>query len=655
MAEQVTQVKVVLKGVDELSPVVDKAVARTGAQLDKASRRQARSGGGADQAARDIAAARLRGDRNRVRREPVTRQADAIVAERQQRRLSRTAAAGGTDTGMMYGPSVGGFRTAQRSIAEQAMRDQLAASIRETRAGVRGRASGGGGGGGGGVVAGGGGGGVFASRRVGGGGGEGPGGLAGLRRDAGNVSSLLRGGGALAVADIAGRSLTQMAGGITTLNKKLEEGEGFVGSLAEAAADGLPGIGTLARGIRSLADSAAQGARSFFDTITGVGATRRDRADRETQRKEVISRRDAMRSAIMGSSEDAAKAAREATAEGELAKMPGYRGAEARAAAERDRELAAVNADNNQAGRLSPEQRAKFEENQRVRRAAVEAKYNAATEAADKEDSERRLQAERENADEITRLRQDTRQTQLRDQGRVFEAEMEIVRDATRQRREEIQRGIDDEVATYGAGSAEVLEAKRRAAGQLAALEESEAEKTRSILKRRLDEEKRLREEHESSIVSTGTQAASRRLETAGRTQEAEKLQLKEGLRRRLEEIDRARQDEIKQGGNATDVNRRAQESAAAAKDLFDAESEAMAGRRGGFDINRGNIASGGRLGARLTTSEVQTSLRSAPDDKAAKAIEKATTKFERKFDDLSRKFGDEMRAALAAVIAPTA
>lgn len=662
MSDQVTQVKVVLKGEDQLSPVVDKAVARTEKRLDQTSRRTVRTG--EDQAARDLAAARLRGDRSRQRREAMNRQADAIVAERQNRRLSRSAVAGATDTGMMYGPELSPSRTEQRRKAEQEARAGTLGSLKKTF-----------------------GEGSFAMN------------AAGLLRGAGPIAAVGIGGAVAASAVKDARELvdayrrgeisaSQMRAQLADTIPVVRQIKGFVSDTfqlitGESARQAIKDLGTEAYRAGERARKAAESWREETRrTVTrsdeqnrrmGMSDPQRARAEAQDRYSESVSQADERRSRRLGSDEMTALRARYQdmrvqagradwnTREGQDAIR--QRNALRAQVEQREAEAAKLRQDEVDAAarqRAVETGRTVFDQ-ARERLQSFGSRLRGAYQGFEQRSQERRegrnrrAEAERENADEVARIRREARETQLRDQGQAADAEMEALRADFARQRDEVARGVEAVERERGKASQDAIQARRLAGEKLKALEENEAAQSASLLKSRLDNERRIREQHESSIVATGTQATSRRLQTAGRTLEAERLQLQEGLRQRLEEINRARDEEIRQGGNADAANRRAGESAAAARDLFDAENEAMRNRRGGFDINRGNIASGGRLGARLTTSEIQTPMRSTQSDATTKAINEGNKRLEAALQKQADAIGRQFAAALREVIAPTA
>lgn len=159
--------------------------------------------------------------------------------------------------------------------------------------------------------------------------------------------------------------------------------------------------------------------------------------------------------------------------------------------------------------------------------------------------------------------------------------------------------------------------------------------------------------DHKSAVLATQTQAAEVRLRTAGRTVDAERLAVKEQLREQLEAIEKQRQAELAaHAEQSADINRRAAQSVAAARELADANLAAIFSQ-GGPDVNRGFVGGEGRLGRRLSSSDTFVAPPRAVTPEQITRIENAMKSVDQNIKSLLDRLPQVISGAISGALTP--
>lgn len=182
-----------------------------------------------------------------------------------------------------------------------------------------------------------------------------------------------------------------------------------------------------------------------------------------------------------------------------------------------------------------------------------------------------------------------TRQKILQIQGRGLEAEVAQIREAGEKKKAELDKQSQDQIErmVQASPNGEALRpyitegVNKATAEERKSIEEDTRQQEQAAREQANRDTEESERTHQQNLLDLQTKTAAERLQLAGKDSEAEQLQLKESHLKRLQEIqDAADKEKLIHADRSKDIERRAQEDAAAENDSYGASLDAIKRRR---------------------------------------------------------------------------
>jgi hypothetical protein len=313
--------------------------------------------------------------------------------------------------------------------------------------------------------------------------------LADITRQTRQLNSLMRAGGALMVADMVGNALQKIPETAEKFRKSLENGGSRTGAVAEAMADLLPGVGSLARGFRSMIDYVMEPQYERRNA-----ERRQQRQENAAMRDEILQRREAVRDPIR---QAGAAMGREADA---ILRLSGKRGMEREREELRiayDEELRQIAELEREKGKLSLDEQNKLGEQLSRRRLAAQSELNQKLQELDNRQFEAEGQAQRRHVETMAQERFEARQRDLQEAGKQDAARRDAIEHDYQQQLTIIERGLQEQLEAVKGNALLEEQARRRAGEQRSEAERRKWQDIEASNRQRDREAKAKREEEE--------------------------------------------------------------------------------------------------------------------------------------------------------------
>jgi hypothetical protein len=350
----------------------------------------------------------------------------------------------------------------------------------------------------------------------------------GLSQQAEHFGKALKLFGALTIAEQVGQGLQKLPAVADKFHQDLRAGATKTEAFATAMAEVLPGIGSLAKGFRSLGDF-------VHDLRNPVEAEQRrkreEQQDLRDQQQAIKDKRDAARQPILQAGLDAAIDA------GDRYRLVGIKGnAREREQAQlaHDKEIRRLDKIFADRGKLSPDQQNVLKGQIAAGKAVADAELNDQIAELEKGYQAKVEADRREHLDRLQGMGDEARTAELESQGRFLESKrLAISKEADREKEDARRRFEDakkdpdrDPDKAFAAFSGEVDAANRRRRAKLAAVDKQNQREVEDA-----------DEQHKQRLLAADSDVAVRRLQLAGQRLDAEKLAAKQGYEARLSEI----------------------------------------------------------------------------------------------------------------------
>ncbi len=419
-------------------------------------------------------------------------------------------------------------------------------------------------------------------------------GLEGIHKQTRQLRRLIDLGGAVMIAERVGQSLEKIPEVAAQFRENLRNGMTSTQACATALADLLPGIGTLAKGFRSLGE--------FIMDPHGFKAEAQRLKDERTQRRDAIIKaaQDAeqRRQPII---EESVRGARESAYESRiLGASEGVHRQEMEARVEHEKRLQEI-ADLREKGRnakLTLDQQQSFNERLVTMQVAADEQLEERRHQIRKQAMELRDADEREHSERQKSLTESSEQDRLQLEGRFETARIAKSREATESEIRNLGQQYAERLKKVETGSHEEEAVTANFVQDVAAIRARGAEQEKAIAEESRREEARQERDHAQRILDERTNLDERRLRLAGRAREAERLVIDQAYQDRLAAIARERDAELeKDREHADQINARAASDQDAARQQHEQDLAEMAQRDAAqFRPSRAAIPSGESL-----------------------------------------------------------
>ncbi len=452
--------------------------------------------------------------------------------------------------------------------------------------------------------------------------------LKSLHQEKERYEKILKLAGGIGVAEYFGQGLQKVPETLDKFDTDIKSGATKTQAFASALADTIPGIGTLANGLRAA-----------YDALSKTADERKEQRDREDQqdlreiRGKQTDTRNAARQPILL---EGREVGRKASDDLSLARTEGRARQRAETEAAYEAEKRRLTDLKVKRSGLSEDQQTQLDaqvaEGMRAAAAAREDKLKEINKQADTE----REAAQREHYDRMSSISDDANRTELERQGKFLTAKerdidaamrKEIV--AAKRAAEDAKKNPDvDPVLANERAEKEVAAIRARGTAQRAALREQEQREVQ-------DSE----QSHRDKLLGGEADLAERRLRMSGQNVEADKLAAKRGYEQRLEEIKSGLEQEVKaHKEREPELRKQAAEDARAAGESYNLSLEEVQQRQaesyrpaGPRDI-QGDVKLLTGVGASISPQ--------SPMERAAKAAEE------------SKKTGDRVAKGIETLVA---
>jgi hypothetical protein len=418
---------------------------------------------------------------------------------------------------------------------------------------------------------------------------SGPTGIRKIAQQSEDLGKALRLGGALVIADRIGQAMQGIPEALQKYRESLRNGATKTQAAAEAVADIIPGVGSLAKGFRSLKDAADD---FFFPERSGAKRKQQEQKDLAETRRKIQEDRDAKRQPIIDRGNEMAL---DAQRRGRLVGKLG---------AERETEEAKIGYDEQlrQIADLESKKRTlSLDQQEQLDKQIATMRTTAAAELNDKLDRIRKQDFSRIRAEQVATeqalaaAQAEVRNSQLQLDGRYHTAALEQIRRAGDEEIKALNDQYDQKTALLDENSAEAKFLAEQRDQQIAAIHQRSRQQEAAAETQYQREQQRRQQDHNARMQAAESGLLQRRLQILGRSADAERVAIAEKLRQRLEEIEQQRQLDIQQDAEQTDaINRRARQQAQAAQEEFGVDSEEAQRRQAArFRPSRGGVSFG--------------------------------------------------------------
>lgn len=444
------------------------------------------------------------------------------------------------------------------------------------------------------------------------------------------LTNIIRGGGAVVALSQLGQALQRLPEVLAKWEQSMLTGGSATERYASLVSDAVPVVGDLAKGFRTL-----------WDEISGQGKAERERLREEADRKQLEQmreRRDAARKPILD-------AAAEGAVEGRYRlRLAGKTGQDLEREAARvdlEREMRAIAEQRRKVSTFGDDERQKAEANLNTRAAAARAEYTAKIQAMDQEANKKTIEDSRKKrewdiqSEELVRQKAaEGRQLDLENQGRYLTAKLEAVKTAAdeelaalKKKHEEETRALEADPVSGRAASSVRDNAQRRMKAEEEAVRANQKRQEKAIQEQDAREREQAAQEHAGRLQDVQTNLAARRLQMEGQGEQAQQLVAKRAYQKRLEDIQKNLDDQIKaHKEREPELRAQAKEAAtAAARDYALTQEEIARQREQAFQIGLpGGVANDSPLKGLIGPLGLAGGAGS-PADRTAKATEKAS------------------------------
>lgn len=442
-----------------------------------------------------------------------------------------------------------------------------------------------------------------------------------------NFGKFLKGAGAFAVIREFGLALQRIPEVADQYRQMLKEGYTKGQAMATAFANTVPGLGELAKGIRSF--------RQFVDdelvTSRGERMRQKDQSqDRARMTADLREQRDARRSSTMDAATEGLR--QSAIARGIALGPAGEREGRAEVARfnEERRRLEQELGKAGMFGRTEDQDAYRKKINDQI--ANLEAAHNRRMKEIREADARDGEAARRESSDRVVAIEREAEQSRLELAGEGIKARLAQIRAEADQEKEEARRRFVDSTTGENAGTTRAYLAQGQLDAETKAADERARQREAELLER--DRRQRVDTERATAREVEGVRAKSiaDRLRAAGATDDAEKVERAAAFRARMDQIRQdAEREKRERAHQAGVIDARTRERIAAETEAFGASEAASDAERfralratGQSGVGEGRLLTGiigQTAGASFESRQVKAAEETAKLSKEAKTV----------------------------------